>query len=138
MSRTITTRPKASRIYRCERRRGACGGLIRPGQEYVREAVPPGDMDIGNDDHWWVSRSCVPCWDVDEAQKYEWVRSHYSVPARSGALVRFTGGPVPVVGEIVDVSGGHLIVRGKGHGERLVLHPTWQVEYLSEPAGATG
>jgi len=62
----------------------------------------------------------------DQALAY--VREHYRVPARRGqrVLVRDFG-----TGTITGGSGAHLIVRFDSAPKRkVILHPTWRVEYL--------
>ena len=53
-----------------------------------------------------------------------WVREHYGVPARRGGRIRFDG----VCGTILSAT-HHLRVR-LDDGRRVMLHPTWHVEYL--------
>lgn len=54
----------------------------------------------------------------------EWIRRNYGVPAKRGGRVRFSG----VAGTITSAS-HHLRVR-LDDGRRVLLHPTWRVEYL--------
>ncbi|AEK09791.1 hypothetical protein PBI_PATTYP_72 [Mycobacterium phage PattyP] len=54
----------------------------------------------------------------------EWVRQAYGVPARRGGRVRFFG----TEGTITSAS--HYLRVRTDDGRRLLLHPTWEVEYL--------
>lgn len=73
----------------------------------------------------------------------EWIRKTYSVPAKRGCRVRYTDGDGVVWnGRITSARNGHLRVlvddRVPGYRGRLLLHPTWQVEYLPQNAEITG
>lgn len=59
-----------------------------------------------------------------------YIRERYGVPAKRFALIRFEGR----VGTIVGARGPHLRVRFGGESRAKSLHPTWNVEYLGEPA----
>lgn len=54
----------------------------------------------------------------------EWIRRNYGVPAKRGGRVRFFG----MLGTITSAS-HHLRVH-LDDGRRVLLHPTWRVEYL--------
>lgn len=54
----------------------------------------------------------------------EYVRRWYGVPARRGGRVRFDG----ALGTIL--SADHRLRVRLDTGERVILHPTWRVEYL--------
>lgn len=57
----------------------------------------------------------------------EFIRGYYRVPAHIGAKILFEGYP----GVITGFDGPHLLARVEGYGERpVILHPTWEVEYL--------
>lgn len=59
-----------------------------------------------------------------------YIRRYYGVPAKIGGRVKYEGRE----GVITGTSGPHLIMRPddrKRKGERLILHPTWRVEYLT-------
>ncbi len=59
----------------------------------------------------------------------------YSVPAKRGGRVRYTGCGVPKMGTIIGASGAHLNIRLDGAKHGMPFHPTWQIEYLdAEPA----
>lgn len=66
----------------------------------------------------------------------EYIRKRYSVPAKRGARVRYTGSPGNVYdGSIVGSRGAHLRIRfdDKPMGADIVdAHPTWKIEYLEE------
>lgn len=57
-----------------------------------------------------------------------YIRNHYKVPAKRGLRVRFQGRSGVITGTV----DAHLRVR-MDDGERVTLHPTWQVEYLDHP-----
>jgi hypothetical protein len=54
----------------------------------------------------------------------EWVRSTYGVPAKRGGHILFDGEPGVIM------SASHLLHVRMIDGERVLLHPTWRVEYL--------
>ena len=54
----------------------------------------------------------------------EWVRRNYGVPAKRGGRVLFSGLP----GRILSAT--HYLRVRLDTGERVILHPTWRVEYL--------
>ncbi len=56
-----------------------------------------------------------------------YIRNHYKVPAKRGMRIRFQGREGVITG-----SAAYLRVR-MDDGERVHLHPTWQVEYLDHP-----
>ena len=64
---------------------------------------------------------------------FDWVRSHYPVPARQGQRIRFDGQS----GRITSVAGGHLVIHLDGEPDRRRhrAHPCWRMEYLNA-AGA--
>ena len=69
----------------------------------------------------------------------EWIRKTYSVPAKRGCRVRYTDGyGVIWNGRITSARNGYLRVlvddRVPSYRGRLLLHPTWQVEYLPQNA----
>ena len=67
-----------------------------------------------------------------------YIRNYYRVPAKRGVNVRFTNSNgARFVGEIIGASGAHLKVSVTDKNnpdysfkERLILHPTWNLEYL--------
>lgn len=65
----------------------------------------------------------------------KYIREHYGVPARRGQKVKYTGEyRGEWFGTITSSSGPHIKVkpddRTKSSKFRLILHPTWNVEYL--------
>lgn len=54
----------------------------------------------------------------------QWIRLNYGVPAKRGGRIRFFGAE----GTIASAT-HHLRVR-MDDGRRVLLHPTWEVEYL--------
>jgi hypothetical protein len=66
----------------------------------------------------------------------KYLRNTYGIPARRGGRVRFTDQDGVVWnGRITSTLGPYLRVlvddRVPGYRRRLVLHPTWQVEYVT-------
>lgn len=68
--------------------------------------------------------------------RLQYIRRVYGVPAFRGRRIRYTGGAAPVEGEIKAASGARLSVRVDGVKGRVLLHPTWEVEYLNDPGPA--
>jgi hypothetical protein len=60
---------------------------------------------------------------------FDWIRSHYDVPALRGGRIRFNGKP----GRITSVHAGHLVLHldGEPARRRHYVHPCWRMEYLS-------
>ncbi len=59
-----------------------------------------------------------------------WVRKAYSVPAKRGGRVEYTGETTPQLGTICGASGGHLSIRLDSVKHSLPFHPTWELRYL--------
>lgn len=59
---------------------------------------------------------------------FEWIRSHYPVPARQGQRVIVDGKPA----RITSVMGGHLVLHmdGEPKRRRRYTHPCWEIDYL--------
>jgi hypothetical protein len=55
----------------------------------------------------------------------EWIRRNYGVPAKRGGRVRFFGDEGTIA------SATHYLRVRMDDGRRVLLHPTWRVEYLS-------
>lgn len=68
----------------------------------------------------------------------EYIRNACNVPANRGQRVRYTGdrGPNKPAreGVIVGASGAHLKIRMDGDSFSRPYHPTWEIEYLEQPA----
>lgn len=67
----------------------------------------------------------------------DYIRNHYSVPARVGQRVRYgatylDGGPRE--GTIAGFDGQYLLVRLDGDDHSGRFHPTWEIEYLAAEA----
>lgn len=65
----------------------------------------------------------------------EYIRRTYGVPAKRGSKIRFTDSNGAIwEGRITSASGPHLRMlpddRVPGCRTRLIVHPTWNVEYL--------
>jgi hypothetical protein len=70
------------------------------------------------------------------AEAMEYIRRTYNVPAKRGARVRFIDEcGTEWTGRITSARSGRLRVlpddRVQGCRTRLILHPTWNVEYLT-------
>ena len=68
----------------------------------------------------------------------DYIRNTYGVPAKRGMRVRYTDQAGTVWnGRITGARNQYLRVliddRVEGYQGRLLLHPTWQVEYLQPP-----
>lgn len=61
-----------------------------------------------------------------------WVRKNYSVPAKRGGRVEYTGGKTPEFGTIIGTRGPHLRIRldGMDYTHPLPFHPTYKLRYL--------
>jgi hypothetical protein len=67
----------------------------------------------------------------------EYIRKTYGVPAKRGGRVRFWGGGWrESFGRITSARNGKLRVlvddRVPGYRGRVILHPTWNIEYLEQ------
>jgi len=63
----------------------------------------------------------------------EWIRLNYGVPASRGGRVRLGPGFAADAGRegaITSSLEGRLRVRLDGDQRSVILHPTWEVEYL--------
>lgn len=60
------------------------------------------------------------------------VRKYYNVPAKRGMdiIYRPNAPAFRLRGTILSSDGSHLFVRFEHSGERVKLHPTWEIEYL--------
>ena len=54
----------------------------------------------------------------------QWIRDHYGVPAKRGGRVKFFG----TEGTIISAT--HYLYVRMDDGRKVLLHPTWEVEYL--------
>lgn len=61
---------------------------------------------------------------------FDYIRKYYSVPARRGCRVEYTGDSKVELGTIVSASGGHLNIRLDGVKHAMPFHPTWKLRYL--------
>lgn len=64
----------------------------------------------------------------------QYIRRTYSVPAFRGMRIRYTGDKAPKDGRICCARGPYLGVKFDGDTMLRTLHPTWEVEYLIDPA----
>lgn len=67
----------------------------------------------------------------------EYIRKTYGVPARIGGRIKYTGHrDRDLYGTIKSAKNGRLRVllddRADNYRGRLILHPTWKVEYLED------
>jgi len=71
----------------------------------------------------------------------KYIRKAYGVPAYRGARIRYTDEQGAIFnGRITSAQSGRLRVlvddRVEGYRGRMILHPTWHVEYLAEKVAA--
>ena len=57
----------------------------------------------------------------------EYIRKHYRVPARRGGRILFRG---CAMGTIRSADGAYLRVKLDEFNRAVLIHPTWEVEYL--------
>ena len=69
---------------------------------------------------------------------FDYIRKYYSVPARRGGRVEYTGEGKPELGTIVSASGGHLNIRLDSAKHAMPFHPTWELRYLDAAQLTTG
>jgi hypothetical protein len=64
----------------------------------------------------------------------DYIRQQYSVPAKKGARVRYTGDKGPKVnariGTVTGADGAHLRICMDGDSFSQPYHPTWELEFL--------
>jgi hypothetical protein len=58
------------------------------------------------------------------------IRRLYSVPAKVGGRIEYTGGKALETGTITGASGARLLVRLDGTKHALQFHPTWCIRFL--------
>lgn len=58
------------------------------------------------------------------------IRDRYSVPAKRGARVLYTGEKVPQFGTIVAAKGSYIRIRMDGEKYVGSYHPTWEMRYI--------
>jgi hypothetical protein len=68
---------------------------------------------------------------------FDWIRSHYGVPAKRGGRVEYTpcegSKDLPgKIGTITGTSGPHLLIRLDGEKHSRPYHPTWQLRYFDQ------
>ena len=70
----------------------------------------------------------------------DWIRQQYSVPAKRGGRVEYTGDRRrgAQFGTITGALGGHLRIRLEGQKNSLSYHPTWKLRYLDANAEDAG
>jgi hypothetical protein len=67
----------------------------------------------------------------------KYIRDYYGVPAEEGVRIRYTGDPSGTVdGTITGTNGPHLLVKFDDAPGNSVLHPKWEVEYLTDEVTA--
>lgn len=62
----------------------------------------------------------------------DYIRKQYGVHAKRGGRVEFSGGGVSRQGVILGSKGPYLRVRFDGESRVNLLHPTWELRYLSD------
>lgn len=60
------------------------------------------------------------------------VRKAYSVPAKRGGRVEYTGEGKPELGTICSASNGRLNIRLDRFKHAMPFHPTWELRYLED------
>lgn len=61
----------------------------------------------------------------------DYIRKTYSVPAKRGGRVEYTGADAPSqYGTIKSASGPHLMILLDGSKHAMPFHPTWGLRYL--------
>ena len=68
----------------------------------------------------------------------QYIRKYYGVPAKRGGRIVYTGGYLPREGTIVGSIGAHLKLRLDGDNKASAFHPTWEIEYRTEPIKGGG
>ncbi|OIN06140.1 hypothetical protein BFS86_19750 [Shewanella algae] len=72
----------------------------------------------------------------------EWVRKYYSVPAKRGGRIKYTGGwndpSKSIFGTIRSASNGRLNIQLDGENYTSQFHPTWEITYLKAHGGSNG
>ncbi|PYE89651.1 hypothetical protein [Phyllobacterium leguminum] len=67
-----------------------------------------------------------------------WVRKYYSVPAKRGGRIEYTGGwndkSKSRFGTIRSASSGRLRIQLDGEKHVTYFHPTWEIRYLDAEA----
>lgn len=58
----------------------------------------------------------------------DYICKAYGVPAKIGGRIKFGGKP----GMITEARGAYLTVRLDGQNYDSIVHPTWEMEYLTE------
>lgn len=64
----------------------------------------------------------------------DYIRTYYSVPAKHGGRVEYTGTGKPTLGTITGTRGAHLRIRLDGFKRSGYFHPTWCLTYLPQIA----
>jgi hypothetical protein len=62
------------------------------------------------------------------------IRKQYSVPAKKGGRVEYTGGGISRFGTIKSARGPHLMILLDGSKHAMPFHPTWELRYLDAEA----
>lgn len=68
----------------------------------------------------------------------DWVRKTYSVPAKVGGRVEYTGDGKSEFGTITSATNGRLNIRLDGIKHPMPFHPTWKLRYLDATPEAAG
>jgi hypothetical protein len=63
-----------------------------------------------------------------------YVRRYYSVPAKRGGRVEYTGCGRKELGTIRSARGARLMIQLDGVKHAMPFHPTWELRYLDAPA----
>ncbi len=60
----------------------------------------------------------------------QYIRDYYSVPAKRGGKVIYTGSIEPKTGIITSAKGAKLMIRMDGLKHARPYHPTWELQYV--------
>ncbi|WP_322737131.1 hypothetical protein [Delftia tsuruhatensis] len=66
-----------------------------------------------------------------------WIRKTYSVPAKRGGRVEYTGCGKRELGTITSARHGQLNIRLDSERHAGPFHPTWELRYLPSEKGQT-
>lgn len=65
-----------------------------------------------------------------EDESFTYISKGYSVPAKKGGRVEYTGEGRAKLGTITGADGAHLLIRMDGQENSFPYHPTWELRYL--------
>lgn len=99
----------------------------------MAQAVPPlcedGGRPLRRPPRAWTIRPGCRTVRTSTGSLMERIRDQYGVPARRGARIRFRGQPAVITG--TSRSGGMYLMIRTSDGRRHMVHPTWEMDYLT-------